>query len=224
MAGALLSAEPHRRQRGRLVRWLRPAVGRALVAGDRLAFPEATSAPEQWQRIVMNDMVEARIREFDPSTKTACEISGDLHAGRPWREYAERSYPEFDLCAPLTEQRRFDVVICEQVIEHVEDPWAAAENLKALCVPGGELIISTPFLIKIHEHWGMRDYWRFSPRGLQTLLERVGFEVEQLGSWGNRECVIGNLGRWSRYRASLHSLRNEPEFPVQVWAFARNPA
>lgn len=224
MAGALLSAERRPRPLGRVVRWLRPAAERALEAGDRLAFPEATSAPEQWQRLVMNEMVDRRIRELDPSTKTACEISGDLHAHRPWRDYVELSYPEFDLCAPLAYQRRFDVVICEQVIEHVEDPWAAAENLRALCAPGAELIISTPFLIKIHEHWGMRDYWRFSPRGLRTLLERCGFEVEQLGSWGNRECVIGNLGRWSRYRASLHSLRNEPDFPVQVWAFARNPA
>jgi hypothetical protein len=35
--------------------------------------------------------------------------------------------------------------------------------------------------------------------------------------------VIGNLNRWSIYRRSMHSLSYEPEVPVQVWAFARNP-
>ena len=53
------------------------------------------------------------------------------------------SFPAFDLCAPLTETRRFDVVICEQVIEHVEDPWAAVANLRELARPGGHVIVST---------------------------------------------------------------------------------
>ena len=132
------------------------------------------------------------------------------------------NYPEFDLCAPLEEERRFDVVICEQVLEHVPDPWAAARNLKELCLPGGRVIVSTPFLVKVHElpAFGMLDYWRFTPRGLTTLLEGAGLEVQSTGSWGNRQCVVGNLGRWSAYRR-WHSLNNNPELPLQVWAFAR---
>ena len=59
------------------------------------------------------------------------------------------------------------MVICEQVLEHVDDPWAAVANLRELCAPGGHAIISTPFLIKVHEfpRYGMLDYWRFTPRG-----------------------------------------------------------
>ena len=68
----------------------------------------------------------------------------------------------------------------------------------------------------------MLDYWRFTPRGLRTLLEGAGLEVERVESWGNRECVIGNFSRWSAYRR-WHSMRNEPDFPVQVWAVARRP-
>ncbi len=173
----------------------------------------------------MNEAVEAHIAALGPPTSGAAEISGDLHADKPWREYAGLAWPEFDLCAPLTEERRFDLVICEQVLEHVADPWAAAENLRELCVPGGRVIVSTPFLIKVHEFpsYGMLDYWRFTPRGLRTLLERAGLEVERVESWGNRECVVGNFGDWSAQRR-WHSLRDEPDFPVQVWAFARRPA
>ena len=86
------------------------------------------------------------------------------------------------------------------------------------------MIVSTPFLIKVHELpiYAMNDYWRFTPRGLRTLLERAGLEVDEVASWGNRGCVIGNFDRWSAYKP-WHSLRNEPDLPLQVWAFATNP-
>ena len=70
--------------------------------------------------------------------------------------------------------------------------------------------------------YDMKDYWRFTPRGLRTLLERSGIEVEEVGSWGNRDCVVGNFDKWPAFRW-WHSLRNEPDLPVQVWAFARRP-
>jgi SAM-dependent methyltransferase len=188
-----------------------------------VVFPEAESAPEHWQRLTMNAAIDEYIASLDPPRRTAVEISGDAHASKRWKEYSTLAYPDFDLCAPLSETRRFDVVICEQVLEHVIDPWAAAANLRGLCAVGGRVIVSTPFLIKVHELalFVMRDYWRFTPRGLRILLEGVGLEVETVGSWGNRQCVIGNFNRWSAYRP-WHSLRNEEDFPVQVWAFARN--
>jgi SAM-dependent methyltransferase len=203
---------------------LRRIPGRIREAGHRLLFPEATSAAAQWQRVMLNQAVNSRIASLDPSRCAAAEISGDSHGDKRWREYASLASPAFDLCAPLQEQRRFDVVICEQVLEHVVDPWAAARNLRELCVPGGHVVVSTPFLIRVHElpMYALRDYWRFTPRGLRTLLEQSGLEVEEIGAWGNRQCVVGNLYRWSAYRW-WHSLRNEPDLPVQVWAFARNP-
>jgi SAM-dependent methyltransferase len=203
---------------------LRRLADRAFRAADRAAFPPAPSADEHWQRVAMNDVVEDWIAALGPPTRSAVEVSGDLHGDRPWKEYAALNYPDFDLCAPLTEERRFDVVICEQVLEHVPDPWQAVENLRDLCKPGGHLLVSTPFLIKVHElaAIGMLDYWRFTPRGLRTLLERGGLEVEQVGSWGNRMCVVGNFSDWSA-RRPWHMMRNETDFPVQVWAFARRP-
>jgi SAM-dependent methyltransferase len=197
---------------------------RALRFVDRLVFPEAASAAEHWQRMVMYDAVDAHIASLDPPRRTAAEISGDAHGAKPWKAYSNLAYPEFDLCAPIEEPRQFDVVICEQVLEHVVDPFAAAANLRELCAPGGHVIVSTPFLIKVHELalGAIFDYWRFTPRGLRLLLERSGLEVDEIGTWGNRQCVIGNFNRWSAYRR-WHSLRNEPDFPVQVWAFARRP-
>jgi SAM-dependent methyltransferase len=200
------------------------AARRLRAARDRLLLPESRSGSEQWQRVPLNEAVDRYIAELDPRTRTAAEISGDTHAAKPWHSYASLNYPEFDLCAPLENRGTFDVVICEQVIEHVIDPCAAAENLRRLCSPDGHVIVSTPFLIRVHElpMYGMPDYWRFTPRGLRTLLERAGLRVDAVGSWGNRSCVVGNFDHWPAYRR-WHSLRNEPDLPVQVWAFARNP-
>lgn len=209
---------------GRRSGLLRRPLARLLKAGDRLLFPEGDSPERHWQRLVLNESVRGRIAAADPPSCSAVEISGCAHRAEPWREYATLDYPDFDLCAPLEEQRRFDVVICEQVLEHVVDPIAAAINLGELCVPGGQVIVSSPFLVRVHEVplFAMNDYWRFTPRGLRTLLERANLEVEEVGAWGNRECVVANFNRWPECRR-WHSLRNEPDFPLQVWAFARRP-
>jgi SAM-dependent methyltransferase len=192
---------------------------------DRLLRPEASSGADQWQRVPLIAAVDRHIDSLDPPSRTAAEISGEAHASKPWKSFASLNYPEFDLCAPLEGSSTFDIVICEQVIEHVLDPVAAARNLRALCTRGGHVIVSTPFLIRIHElpMFGMHDYWRFTPRGLRRLLEHAGLVVDTVESWGNRSCVVGNFDLWPAYRR-WHSLRNEPDLPVQVWAFARNPA
>jgi SAM-dependent methyltransferase len=202
----------------------RGVLRRLRAARDRVLLPEARSGPEQWQRVALMREVDAYIAGLDPTRLSAAEISGANHASKPWREFTSLDFPEFDLCAPLAGQGPFDVVICEQVLEHVIDPCAAARNLRGLCAPGGHVIVSTPFLVRVHElpAYGMPDYWRFTPRGLRVLLEHAGLEVQSIGSWGNRSCVTGNFDLWPAYRR-WHSLRNEPDLPLQVWAFARNP-
>ena len=196
------------------------------VLADRFRGADATGGGDQWQRVVLNRAVDDHLRSLHPERLQAAEISGNGRADLGWADFTSLDYPAFDLCAPLAAEQagRYDVVVCEQVLEHVVDPYAAAANLSALCRPGGHVVVSAPFLIRVHElpEWGLADYWRFTPRGLRTLLERTGLEVETLGTWGNRDCVLGNLDRWPAYRR-WHSLRNEPDLPVQVWAFARRP-
>jgi SAM-dependent methyltransferase len=196
---------------------------RVREVGNRLRYPEASSPAEHWQRLELNRAVDHHLSSLETARLTAVEISGDAHASRPWKEYTSLSYPEFDLCAPLEGRGRFDVVICEQVLEHVVDPCGAARNLRELCEPGGHVVVSTPFMVRVHELplYGMHDYWRFTPRGLRTLLEHAALDVQEVGSWGNRRCVVANFDRWPAHR-SWNPLHNEADLPLQVWAFARN--
>jgi hypothetical protein len=151
---------------------------------------------------------------------TATEITGAFHEHRPWASYRHLEYPEFDLCKPY-DGPQSDVVICEQVIQYVPDPVAAARSLYTMCAPGGHVLISTSLLIRVHEM--PTDYWRFTPAGLELLLGSVGLSVEEASGWGNRQCVRANFSTWAR-QTWWRSLANEREFPVVVWAFARRPS
>ncbi|MFZ0668180.1 MAG: methyltransferase domain-containing protein [Acidimicrobiales bacterium] len=190
---------------------------------------------EHWCRIEMNRHIEAHLQSLDKEFLEAVEVSGNGERGRGWKTFESLRYPEFDLCTSQPTDHQYDVVLCEQVLEHVTDPIAAVKTLHALTKPGGEVVVGTPFMLRIHEQPG--DYWRFTKDGLRLMLERGGFERVETFSWGNRDCVSADLMRWMPYRLfkrlfSLHwrayqpwqSLRNEEEFPVMVWAYARRPA
>ena len=194
---------------------------------DRLArrvldgvFRPHGTVDRQWCRLVMNEEINRILSDLSPADCAAVEISGNLHADLPWRSYERLSYPEFDVCSSVPD-RTFDVVVCEQVLEHVRDPWAAVRTLRELCRPGGHVIVSTPFLIKVHNE--PADYWRFTVPGLRLLLEEGGLEVLSARSWGNRACARANLHHWVR-RRPWQSMENEELFPIVVWAVARRPA
>lgn len=168
----------------------------------------------------MNRDISSWLSGLDVRSLDAVEVSGTLRCGYQWRSFTSLTYPEFDLTKDKAPDQ-YDVVICEQVLEHVSDPDAAVRTLRSLARPGGQLLVSTPFLVRIHG--SPHDYWRFTPLGLQTLLQRHGLTVETIQSWGNRAAVASNLRRWSFYWR-WRRLRNNPTLPVVVWAIAKAPS
>jgi hypothetical protein len=113
------------------------------------------------------------------------------------------------------------LIIAEQVFEHLLWPYRAGKNVHRMLNQGGYFLITTPFLVRIHS--GPTDCSRWTETGIRYFLAECGFSLEriQTGSWGNRACVRANFSQWSRYRRLVHSLRNEPSFPVVVWALAQ---
>ena len=176
---------------------------------------------DQWQRIVLNREVRRLIAGIDPGRRKVLEISGTSWPRDGYfAEYRSVDYPEFDVCAaPLG--AKFDLVIAEQVFEHVLWPYRAGRNVHQMLESGGYFLITTPFMIKVHEC--PNDCTRWTETGLRYLLAECGFPLDKIvtGSWGNRACVRANLRWWQIYQPWRHSLRNDPEFPVQVWALAQ---
>lgn len=69
----------------------------------------------------------------------------------------------------------FDTIICNAVLEHVEDPSAVMQEFFRVLKPGGYLYVVVPFLQP--EHLDPTDFQRYTKDGLWTLATRHGFEV-----------------------------------------------
>jgi len=135
-----------------------------------------------------------------------------------WRSYTAVQFPQFDLTQHVL-PRTFDLIIAEQVFEHLRRPYSAARNVRSMLKPDGVFAIATPFLLRIHER--PHDYTRWTPAGLAGFLEDCGFDPGKVRSWGNRKSVIANLYRWAEIGFGGKDMTNEDDFPVSVWAFAR---
>ena len=151
------------------------------------------------------------------------EISGSGAQGRyDFRSYRSVHFPEYDICEKPLAEEQFDLIIAEQVFEHILRPDRAATHVYQMLRPGGLFVISTPFLLKIHEY--PLDLYRWSEQGMKQLLEGAGFSVLSTASWGNRECLFADMTddlKWTFYNRFRHSLHNEPQFPIVIWAFAK---
>lgn len=90
--------------------------------------------------------------------------------------------------------------------------------------PGGYFLIACPFLYRIHPC--PHDCSRWSETGIKYFLAEAGFDLDNImtGSWGNRSCLKATFRHeFILFNHWLHSLRNEPEYPIVVWALARTP-
>lgn len=172
-----------------------------------------------WCRVVLNKSTKNIILNLNYQNFDALEISGDLWKSFPFKTYENVFYPQFDITnIPTNYKNSFDIVIAEQVFEHVRNPWIGVKNVFKILKPGGYFLITTPFLLKIHG--APEDYWRWTPTGLSILLEDSGFKIQHLDSWGNKDCVIKNLKTWATYKSGMN-LENDKRIPVVVWALAQ---
>jgi len=204
---SMLKALIPNRYRHRVRRWLRP------------------DGEVQWCRVVMNREIARFIKSLDCPQIDALEISG---AGSQdqynFRSYKATHYPDYDVCDEPLAREKFDLVIAEQVFEHITRPDRAALNIYQMLRPGGIFVISTPFLLKIHPV--PLDLYRWTEQGMRQLLEVAGFHVLATSSWGNLSCLLADMTpnpHWTLYDPSRHSLHNEPLFPIVIWAFAQRP-
>jgi len=72
----------------------------------------------------------------------------------------------------------YDCLLCLGVIEHIDDMFGAMSEMARVLKPGGTFLFGVPFGFAIHRP--PQDFWRMTIHGLRYLLERFGFEEEDV--------------------------------------------
>ena len=175
-----------------------------------------------WARKAMSIETAKLVSKLPCEAMDAMEISGVYWSGmQRWKSFESLHYPEFDICADCKLYEAYDIIFAEQVFEHLPFPNRAARNVRQLLRPAGYFLLTVPFLIRIHKF--PLDCTRWTPEGLKFFLMESGFEASRIQtySWGNRECVISNFDKWTKFNRNIHSLENDLAFPVVVWGLAQ---
>jgi SAM-dependent methyltransferase len=73
------------------------------------------------------------------------------------------------------DSQSFDIVLCNQVLEHVFEPKAFLGEIARVLRPGGRLLLTVPFVWDEHEQ--PHDFARYSRFGLRHLLGQAGLGI-----------------------------------------------
>lgn len=109
--------------------------------------------------------------------------------------------------------KTFDILLCNQVLEHVFNPDIFLQEINRVLQPNGKLLLTVPFVWDEHEQ--PFDYARYSSFGLKSLLEKAGFEILEHRKLGADATVLFQLtnaylfkitSHWSKYPKFLFTI------------------
>ncbi len=181
-------------------------------------------------RVIMNRRSRRILRDIGIEELDVAEISGQWGKNLGAKSYVQYKYPDHDICeGPIRyadgEILKYDVILANQVWEHLDRPYTAIKNVMQMLRPGGYFWLAVPFHVPFHA--APNDCSRWSARGLHNLLVEAGFPEEDVraAQWGNREAAARNLEKeWPPvYDKDTDNLENDRAFPIVSWALARKP-
>lgn len=198
---------------------------RALVKQIKTFLKKIGFNAEHWIRYPTYKLIKEDMQNFKTNDMNVLEISG----GEYWKEnfnfksYETLNYPDFDICKNIKLEKKYDLIIADNVWEHLAYPYKATKNIYNLLNKNGIFLIIVPFLVRVHNV--PIDCSRWTEDGLKYFLNECGFEIDNIktNSWGNKKCVISNLrgdDSWTRI-GFYKDLKNDKNYPVQIWAIAK---
>ena len=116
-------------------------------------------------------------------------------------------------------KEKHDFFIFNQTLEHVYNPYLVIENIGKNILPGGYVFTSVPTINIPHET--PFNFFNHYPMGLAMLFISAGFEILELGQWGNLNYIkhIFSTHGWPDiYQTGKH---NEEKNIAQCWILAK---
>jgi hypothetical protein len=140
---------------------------------------------------------------------------------------SDANFPEVNILRLPHADESFNLVVSDQVFEHIQGlPSAAMSETLRVTKSGGWVLHTTCFRTPYH---GPGDYWRYTPEGLAELALICGADkVISSGAGSLFDALFGLLG-WSRLlvpSSQWHPLNKiasiyRPSYASLVWVLAR---
>jgi SAM-dependent methyltransferase len=115
----------------------------------------------------------------------------------------------------------YDFFMTNQTLEHVYDPCLALKNIHKHLNVGGIFYCNVPAFNMAHDT-PHHHYVGFTPVGLGCIIEQAGFEILDIGFWGNTEYItyMMNNNDWPDY-TKVSNYSSEINKEVISWIFAK---
>lgn len=116
-----------------------------------------------------------------------------------------------DSTLPGIQDKTFSLILCMDVLEHIENDVAAVAELFRVLSDNGQLVVTVPFIYREHEY--PFDFRRYTSVGIRNLLEQVGFKSIEVHKVANTWQVL--VATWYK----CHFLNGEVDgrsFPQKV--------
>lgn len=126
--------------------------------GEGLRAREATGNRFEKNNAWLQEYIEkVDYKVMDPVPDYAPDVVGDIHD----MPFADNS---------------IEGMFCMAVLEHVENPILAMQEMYRTLKPGGKLLIYVPFLYYYHAHPGYyKDFWRFTVDTIHYLAKPFSY-------------------------------------------------
>lgn len=124
-------------------------------------------------------------------------------------------------------EKDWDFFLFSQTLEHLYNPLLAIKNIFQCLEPGGWVFTSVP-TINI-PHMTPFHFAGIYPMGLAVLFESVGFNLIEIGQWGNLDYIeaLFKSQHWPDCNYLLSrgngKIKNDEFYVAQCWCLAQKP-
>ena len=143
-------------------------------------------------RIVINETMQEYANHLQFKQKDILEIGIDgdespsgsyryFGNGNNWStmDFLKKVNPDYvvDLTGDELPDRKWDLVICLQTLEHIYYVHKAVENISKMVKRGGYVILDNPWMSPYHTQPEYNDYWRMTLPCMAAMCNDVGIEI-----------------------------------------------
>ena len=118
----------------------------------------------------VNGSVRSILEQYHP----ASYLGIDIEAG----EGVDQIRNIYDLVSEFGKDS-FDIVVCTETLEHVEDWRLGIQNLKGILKPEGIMIFSSP-IPEVKYHGYPFDFWRYTEKDCRSIFQDMNIMNIQL--------------------------------------------